>query len=78
VQTHAFHPEGIVSQIKAFFSDVHDLSDFYYKLYLLNGLCRDCDGRGYLHAPDQPCPRCQGSGSRDVWRKGSTAAKRDE
>jgi DnaJ-class molecular chaperone len=78
VQTHAFHPEGIVSQIKAFFGDVHDLSDFYYKLYLLNGLCRDCDGRGYLHAPDQPCPRCQGSGSRDVWRKGSTAAKRDE
>jgi RecJ-like exonuclease len=75
VQTHAFHPEGIVSQIKAFFSDVHDLSDFYYKLYLLNGLCRNCDGRGYLHAPDQPCPHCQGSGSTDVWRKGATVKR---
>ncbi len=77
MQSHAFHPEGIVSQIKAFFSDVHDLSGFYYKLYLLNGLCQKCDGRGYLHVPDQPCPHCQGSGSRDVWRKGPVA-KRDE
>ena len=73
MQPHAFRPEGIVSQIKAFFSDVHDLSGFYYKLYLLNGLCQKCDGRGYQHAPDQACPHCQGSGSRDVWRKGPAA-----
>jgi hypothetical protein len=31
MSTHAFHPDGIVSQIKTFFSDVHDLTDFYYK-----------------------------------------------
>ncbi|MBI3249519.1 MAG: hypothetical protein HYZ50_23705 [Deltaproteobacteria bacterium] len=69
MSTHAFHPDGIVSQIKTFFSDVHDLTDFYYKLYLLNGLCRNCDGRGYLRDAEQTCPHCQGSGSRDVWRR---------
>jgi len=75
MSTHAFHPDGIVSQIKTFFSDVHDLTDFYYKLYLLNGLCRTCDGRGYLQNPDQPCSQCQGSGSRDP-RRPMTVAKR--
>jgi len=77
MQPYAFHPEGIVSQIKAFFSDVHDLSDFYYKIYLLNGLCPSCDGRGFLQVPEQICSRCQGSGSKDVWRQGP-ATKRDE
>jgi hypothetical protein len=71
--TYAFHPEGIVSQIKSFFGDVHDLSGFYYKLYLLNRLCRNCDGRGYLQAPDQRCSQCQGSGSSDRWQKPTTA-----
>ena len=28
MSAHAFHPEGIVSQIKAFFSDVHDIAAF--------------------------------------------------
>ena len=69
MSTHAFHPTGIVSQIKDFFSDVHDLTDFYYKLYLLNGLCRNCDGRGYLSDTTQICIHCQGSGNKDTWRK---------
>jgi hypothetical protein len=34
MQKHAFHPERIVEQISTFFKDVHDMSDFYYKLYL--------------------------------------------
>jgi len=72
----AFYPEGIVTQIKAFFSDVHDLTDFYYKLYLLSGLCRHCDGRGYLHTPDQSCPQCRGSGKAGAWNK-ATSAKHD-
>ncbi|HXG18501.1 MAG TPA: hypothetical protein VNN62_05440 [Methylomirabilota bacterium] len=67
--SYAFHPGDIVSQIKAFFGDVHDITDFYYKLYLLNGLCRHCDGRGYLCEAEQICPHCKGSGSRDVWRR---------
>lgn len=75
--TPGFHPDGIVSQIKTFFSDVHDLTDFYYKLYLLNGLCRNCDGRGFLRDTQHPCPHCQGSGSADVWRQ-APAAKRDD
>lgn len=73
----AFYPERIVEQIKAFFSDAHDVTGFYYKLYLLNGLCPDCDGRGYLRTPDQPCPHCQASGSTDVWRR-AKAVKRNE
>jgi DnaJ-class molecular chaperone len=69
MQKHAFHPERIVEQISTFFKDVHDISDFYYKLYLLKDLCRTCDGRGYLRAPDELCPQCQASGSADVWRR---------
>jgi DnaJ-class molecular chaperone len=69
MQGQAFYPEGIVQQIKAFFSDVHDMTDFYYKVYLLNGLCRSCDGRGYLRVPEQSCPHCQASGSTDVWHR---------
>jgi len=69
MQEHAFHPDHIVEQIKTFFRDVHDMTGFYYKLYLLNGLCRQCDGRGYLYTPDQPCPHCRASGSTDVWRR---------
>lgn len=75
MSTHAFHPDSIVTQIKAFFSDVHDLTGFYYKLYLLNGLCGHCDGRGYLHDAAQPCSDCQGSGSRDVWRRPAVRAE---
>ena len=73
--TPAFHPEGIVAQIKTFFSDVHDLTDFYYKLYLLNGLCLHCDGRGYLRDAAQPCPHCNGCGRRDVWNKTTTPSQ---
>ena len=73
MSANAFHPEGIVSQIKAFFSDVHDISTFYYKLYLLNRLCKNCDGRGYVQAPEQACPQCQGSGNTDIWRKATLA-----
>jgi len=69
MSTHAVHHTDIVAQIKAFFSDVHDLTDFYYKLYLLNGLCRSCDGRGYLRDTEHTCQHCHGSGSKDVWRK---------
>ncbi len=34
----AFYPDHIIEQIKSFFGNVHDMTDFYYKLYLLNGL----------------------------------------
>jgi hypothetical protein len=74
----AFYPEEIVQQIKTFFSDVHDLSDFYYKLYLLNGLCRVCDGRGYLQEPEQSCVSCQASGSRDIWHPAKIRRSRME
>jgi Zn finger protein HypA/HybF involved in hydrogenase expression len=69
MQKHAFYPDGIINQIRVFFGDVHDMSGFYLKLSLLNGLCRHCDGRGYLEQPDRPCPQCQASGSTDVWRR---------
>jgi DnaJ-class molecular chaperone len=65
----AFQPEHIVDQIHAFFKGVHDISDFYYKLYLLRDLCRACDGRGYVLTPEQSCSHCHGSGSRDPQRK---------
>lgn len=68
----AFQRERIVEQIKAFFSEVHDISDFYYRLYLLNGLCRSCDGRGYVNTPEEICPACQASGKNDIWRKTSS------
>lgn len=73
MQAHAFQPERIVEQISAFFKGVHDISDFYYKLYLLKDLCRDCDGRGYEHTPEHPCSLCNGSGSRDPQRRASSA-----
>ena len=65
---YAFHPDRVIEQIHAFFHDVHEMTDFYYKLSLLNGLCRQCDGRGYLHAPDELCGACHGTGSTDFWR----------
>jgi hypothetical protein len=77
MNTRAFYPDRIVEQIQAFFHDVHDISDFYYRLYLLNALCRHCDGRGYLRASDQPCPQCQASGRTDVWRRGPAAPRQD-
>ncbi len=73
MSTHAFQPEHIVDQISAFFKGVNDISDFYYKLYLLRDLCRDCDGRGYPRIPEQPCARCHGSGSRDPQRRAVNA-----
>lgn len=76
MSTHAFYPDGIVAQIKTFFRDVHDVTDFYYKLYLLNGLCLNCDGRGVIRDTKQTCPHCQGSGSKDIWQTTpSTSAK---
>jgi len=77
MKARTFYPERIVEQIQTFFPGVHDISDFYYKLYLLNALCRRCDGRGYLRTPDQPCPPCQASGSTDVWRR-ATSPKRND
>ena len=65
----AFYPDHIVEQIKSFFHNVHDMTDFYYKLYLLNGLCQQCDGRGYLQSPDEACPACQASGDADIWHR---------
>jgi hypothetical protein len=73
--TYAFHPDGIVSQIKAFFSDIHDSTDFYYKLYLLNDLCRNGNGCGYLRDAEHTCPHCQGSGSQDRWRRFSPSSQ---
>ena len=37
----------VEAQIKSFFHNVHDMTDFYYKVYLLNGLCR---GGRYLRS----------------------------
>lgn len=68
----AFQREHIVEQIKTFFRGVHDMSDFYYRLYLLNGLCRSCDGRGYLNSQSESCPQCSASGSTDRWHAAPT------
>ncbi|MGE0825798.1 MAG: hypothetical protein AB7G75_14940 [Candidatus Binatia bacterium] len=67
MQRIAFQPDRIVEQVKNFFSGIHDMSDFYYRMYLLSGLCRNCDGRGYMHTADEPCPICQTTGRQDVW-----------
>lgn len=64
----AFQREHIVEQIQSFFRGVHDISDFYYRLYLLNGFCKTCDGRGYLHGQSEPCPQCYASGKADRWQ----------
>ncbi len=63
----AFQREHIVEQIRTFFRSVHDISDFYYRLYLLHGVCRECDGRGYLNSQSEACPQCSASGSTDRW-----------
>ena len=63
----AFYPDHIVEQIKSFFHNVHDMTDFYYKLYLLNGLCQQCDGRGYLQSPDEACPAVLPQASGEKW-----------
>lgn len=65
---HAFQREHIVEQIQTFFRGVHDISDFYYRLYLLNGFCKMCDGRGHLHDQTEPCPQCYASGKSDRWQ----------
>ena len=36
---------------------------------VLNGLCRQCDGRGYLRSADEACPACQASGDADIWHR---------
>ncbi len=64
----AFQREHIVEQIQTFFRGVHDISDFYYRLYLLNGFCKTCDGRGYEQTQGEPCPRCYASGKADRWQ----------
>jgi DnaJ-class molecular chaperone len=69
MQKIAFQREGIVEQIKTFFRGIHDMSDFYYRMYMLNGLCQTCDGRGYIGSPEEQCPTCHASGSNDPWRK---------
>jgi hypothetical protein len=65
--TNAFHREHIIEQVQRFFRGVHDISDFYYRLYLLNGLCKTCDGRGYEQTQNEPCPQCFASGKADRW-----------
>jgi hypothetical protein len=65
---HAFQREHIVEQIQTFFRGVHDISDFYYRLYLLNGFCKTCDGRGYVQTQGEPCPQCYASGKADRWQ----------
>lgn len=69
MKEHAFYPQHIVGQIKKFFSGVHDMTDFYYKLYLLNGLCQSCDGRGYTDVPERRCPDCGASGETSRWSR---------
>jgi DnaJ-class molecular chaperone len=68
----AFQREHIVEQIQSFFRGVHDISDFYYRLYLLNGLCKICDGRGYERSQSEPCPQCYASGKADRWQTAPT------
>ena len=63
----AFQRDRIVEQIRTFFRGVHDISDFHYRLYLLHGICRECDGRGYLNSQSEVCPQCCASGSADRW-----------
>ena len=63
----AFQREHVVEQIRTFFRGVHDISDFYYRLYILQGICRECDGRGYLNSHSESCPQCAASGSTDRW-----------
>lgn len=74
----AFHQEHIVDQIKKFFSGVHDMTDFYYKLYLLNALCKTCDGRGYLDVPEHACPDCEASGDATIWHRARLAKQTKE
>jgi DnaJ-class molecular chaperone len=77
MQKSAFQPEHIVDQIKTFFSGIHDMSDFYLRMYTLSGMCRTCDGRGYVNSAEETCPTCHSSGSSDVWRN-ATLAKQHE
>ena len=74
----AFYPDHIIEQIKSFFGNVHDMTDFYYKLYLLNGLCRQCDGRGYLQSSDEACPDCRASGDAGIWHRACIVKPHDE
>ena len=74
----AFYPDHIIEQIKSFFGNVHDMTDFYYQLYLLNGLCRQCDGRGYLQTSDEACPDCRASGDAGIWHRARIVKPHDE
>ena len=78
MQKTAFQPEHIVDQVKAFFNGIHDMSDFYLRMYTLNGMCRSCDGRGYESNAEEPCPTCHSSGSSDVWRNAALAKHHEQ
>lgn len=67
MHSRAFQRDRIVEQVQQLFRGVRDMSDFYYRLYLLNGVCRSCDGRGYLNSQSEPCSQCSASGSADRW-----------
>ena len=69
----AFHREHVVEQIRTFFRGVNDISDFYYRLSLLHGICRECDGRGYLNSQSEPCPQCSATGRVDRWQAAQVA-----
>ena len=73
MQKNAFQREHIVDQIKTFFSGIHDISDFYLRMYTLSSICRTCDGRGYVNSAEETCPACHSSGSSDVWRNAALA-----
>jgi len=77
MQKTAFQPEHIVDQIKAFFSGVQDMSDFYLRMYTLSGMCRSCDGRGYVNTTEEPCLTCHASGSSDVLRNAALAKQNE-
>ncbi len=78
MQKTAFEREHIVEQIKTFFSGIHDISDFYLRMYTLNGMCRTCDGRGHVNSTAEQCPTCHSSGSSDVWRNAALAKHHEQ
>lgn len=78
MQKTSFLPEHIVDQVKAFFNGVHDMSDFYLRMYALSGMCRTCDGRGYVNTTEETCPTCHSSGSSDVWRNAALAKQHEQ
>ena len=78
MQKNAFQRDHIVDQIKTFFSGIHDMSDFYLRMYTLNSMCRTCDGRGYMNSVEEACPTCHSSGTSDVWRNAALAKRHEQ